>query len=175
MKKLFSVMLVLALCGFASAAVDIYLTDATGASEITLFPSDYIELLVWYAGDPITSFDLEALAEGPGTILGGTITAGNRNTNLDWVAMPGGVYEYDIELSATQTSPLTAGVNPPLARILFHCDGIGDVTVGLYDIATLDAAFGVIAPNMHGMIIHQIPEPATIALLCLGGLLIRKK
>jgi hypothetical protein len=47
----------------------------------------------------------------------------------------------------------------------FHCMGIGDVVVGLYDID---------GNPVDSFIIHAIPEPATIALLGLGGLLLRR-
>jgi hypothetical protein len=43
------------------------------------------------------------------------------------------------------------------------------------DVYTSDTTYTQITPEVHGMIIHQIPEPATIAVLSLGGLLLRRK
>jgi len=183
MKKLLALILVLALCGIAtSATLDIYITDALGSSEITIAPSDYIELVLWSVTVPaghLTWFDVEATAEGPGTILGGAITAttdvGTRNTIYDITDMPG-YMGGDIELSAaTDMGQLfLEGLAHPLATIEFHCDAPGDVTISLSnDGAAVDRID--IVPTLHGMIIHQIPEPATIVLLCLGGLLLRKK
>jgi len=182
MKKLFSVLLVLALCGMASAAVDIYITDSAGNSEIGpagITPSTYLELYIWYAGDQIIQqFDIEATVRRPpgeGTILGGTITAGNRMTDYDAHVMPG-INGGDIEVAGGRddNGAVLTGRNPPLAIIEFHCDDPTDVYIDLADVMTFDTAWTQILPTYHGMIIHQ-PEPATIALLCLGGLLLRKK
>jgi len=183
MKKFLSVMLVLALCGIANAAFDIYLTDAEGNSDISMMGSDTIELIVWYTGVSevdgtlIQQFDVEAdVTSGPGTILGGAIVATGRNTAYDGVVMPG-FSGKDIELVGGRDDSLaiTAGMANPLATVSFHCDGPGDVVIDLYDVMTYDQSWNLCLPTYHGMTITQIPEPATIALLCLGGLLIRKK
>ena len=54
--------------------------------------------------------------------------------------------------------------------IVFHCEGPGDVVIQL--IFTPDGATLTLCDQV---IIHQIPEPATIMLLSLGGLLLRKR
>ena len=182
MKKLFSLILVLALCGVASAVpvINMYLTYQ-GSSNITVMPSSYIELLLWYTTDTtgISVFDLEAEVTGPGTILGGAITATGRNPGFDLVFMPGGVYGYDIEESGAVSPPpglvMTPGIANPLGTISFHCDNPGLVTIDMFDVWTTDIAWAQVVPTYHSLIIHQIPEPATIALLCFGGLLLRKK
>jgi hypothetical protein len=51
--------------------------------------------------------------------------------------------------------------------IKFHCEGEGDVIVTL-----LDGADGTV---LDQMIIHQIPEPITLALLGVGGLFLRRR
>jgi hypothetical protein len=57
--------------------------------------------------------------------------------------------------------------------IIFHCEAIGDALIQLVEIdGELWEPTGVI---FDSVIIHQIPEPATIALLGLGGLLLRRK
>jgi len=179
MKKLLSLVLVLALCSISSAVV-INITDAEGNSEITgLVDSDYVELLIWYDGDTgcISSFDMEIGSDNheAGTLGTPTITATGRLPGLDYVG-PGFSEGMDWELSAsTQTPPLGAGILTPLATVMFHCEGEGDVIISGLDVATLDNDFAQIVPTINGMIIHQVPEPATIALLCLGGLLLRKR
>jgi hypothetical protein len=206
MKKLFSVLLVLALCGIASADVTYYLTDSAGNSEITLTPSDTVTLYLWYTGDSIISFNTQIIGTGPGTL---TATVGNAS---DWdppVAMPnitaaGRTIAYDgVQVALDMTDPeypvpipnsykvtgsadsgmLGKGNPTALAFVLFHCDSASppDVVITLIDVTTYDTSWNQVgvdvlpAPIMNGMIIHQIPEPATIALLCLGGLLLRKK
>ena len=184
MKKFFSVLLVLALCSIAGAAqaqIDMYLTYQ-GQSEITVTPSSYLELLLWYTTDStgISLFDIEAdVTSGPGTILGGTITATGRNPGFDLVFLPGGALGLDIEESGAVTPPpglwLTPGILNPLGTISFHCDNPGLVTIGLFDVWTTDINWEQVVPIMHGMTITQIPEPATMLILAVGGLLLKRK
>jgi hypothetical protein len=177
MKKLFSVLLVLALCGFASATVNIYITDAQGRNEITTMVSDTTTLYVWYTGvseidgSLVQTFGLEADVAGPGTILGGAITAVGRNTAYDSVGMPG-ILGGDIELAGGRddNGALSAGLANPLATVLYHQEGLGSVLVGLADVMTYDQQWNQIFPIYHGMLIQEIPEPATLSLLALGGL-----
>jgi len=63
-----------------------------------------------------------------------------------------------------------------------HCEGAGDVLVDLTlhgDTQVKQGSGGtpflITNDNLGDLVIHQIPEPATVALLCLGGLLLRKK
>jgi hypothetical protein len=53
--------------------------------------------------------------------------------------------------------------------IEFHCEGAGDAVISLI---TTDFTTYTVHDTLT---IHQIPEPATIVLLSLGGLLLRKK
>ena len=56
--------------------------------------------------------------------------------------------------------------------IMFHCETQpGDAFVHLYTINNTTGAYTL----RDTVIVHQIPEPATIMLLCLGGLLLRRK
>jgi hypothetical protein len=59
-------------------------------------------------------------------------------------------------------------------EILFHCERLsGDVVINLY---RLDSpTWSVIEPPEDSVIIHQIPEPMTMALLGLGGLFLRRR
>jgi hypothetical protein len=180
MRKTFVMLVLCSLTSLAGAVVNIYLTDNQGSNEITLAPSQTVELLAWYtAGQDllIQQFDLEAdVTSGLGTITGGTITATPRNTAYDGVNMPG-INEGDVELMGGRDDEgsVTPGMGTPLGLVSFHCDGPGDVIIGLADVMTFDTEWTQIYPTYHGMIIHQVPEPATIALLCIGGLLLKRK
>jgi hypothetical protein len=74
----------------------------------------------------------------------------------------------------------SSGTPPPLTgklvdEIDFHCEAMGDVTltlVGIYDPGTGEAPTLTV---MDTQIIHQIPEPMTLALLGLGGLFLRRR
>jgi len=65
-----------------------------------------------------------------------------------------------------------SGINPggTVYNFLFHCVGTGTVSISLYNGLSSD----YITPDDR-VIIHQIPEPATIGLLGLGGLLLRRR
>jgi hypothetical protein len=71
-------------------------------------------------------------------------------------------------------------VDPPFADgvyfqdILFTCSAAEDVTVYLYDIGT---TWSIADGLIDSVVIHQaaVPEPMTMALLGLGGLLLRRR
>jgi len=67
-------------------------------------------------------------------------------------------------------SGLTAPAGIYFDEIIFHCDSPHDVTLQLW--VTLDFGTFNLADQV---IIQQIPEPATMVLLSLGGLLFRKR
>ena len=87
--------------------------------------------------------------------------ASGSNTYMGYIATYGDIWKVvNSEASTTVSGPgLTADFE-------FHCTGEGDVVVDIWDMQ-----LGVI----DTLTIHQIPEPATIALLGLGGLLLRRR
>jgi hypothetical protein len=176
MKKILLFAILLSISSGTDTLADFYLTDSAGNIEVFLVPSNTVELWLWYTNDPIKMFDMEVDVTGPGTILGGEITATGVDPALNWVGMPGTVYGYDIELNAaTETGSLGSGFSHPLATIDFRCDGVGDVTLDLYNIFTCDSEYNEIIPICRGMIIHQIPEPASATILAVGLFFIANK
>jgi len=80
-------------------------------------------------------------------------------------------YEYDdwgwgYELSAASATHTPGGKQ---FEMIFHCVAEVDVTIQLWDstVWPLTAA--------DTIVVHQIPEPATMLLLSLGGLLLRRR
>ena len=90
MKKLLVLVLILTITAAASAVPHFYITDDAGNDEITLMTSDTIELLMWYAEDPIISYDFEVgVVSGPGTLSDPAITATGRNPDYDYMFRAG--------------------------------------------------------------------------------------
>jgi len=188
MKKLLVLMMVLGLASMANAALEISVNGDYGVTEVgPLLPSDILILDIRTI-DPIAylTVDYYALVAGPaptgmGTIdlLSGITTIPDTGTFIEHSApasayitglMPG-EEGFGINLAITD---MTAGV-PALSQlfdeILFHCDGPGDVMITLY---LLDGNFAVVAAQ-DSVLVHQIPEPITMALLGLGGLFLRRR
>ena len=65
------------------------------------------------------------------------------------------------------TEPFSAPNGLLIDGIKLHCEGFGDVTLTLLDAASLSP--------LSRVVIHQIPEPITFALLGLGGLFLRRR
>jgi len=185
MKKLLVLMLVL---GLASAANAIVVQISAGGdpepqdSDIWLLPSQEIVL------DIVCTSGYNAATPGDdvywvlatelqyGTITGGVVLIPPAPT-LSAVLGP----------SAVGGLPLPAGYDGPFGAIaggpgeitpagiyfdefIFHCEKVGDATIQLW--TTPD---GVTMTLQDTLIIHQIPEPMTIALLGLGGLFLRRR
>ena len=85
---------------------------------------------------------------------------------LDYYGYAGVTDIIDIVIIPTATDPIPIGT--VIDNIIMHCDAEGDVTLTL-----LEAAEGFALIDQ--MVIHQIPEPMTIALLSLGALFLRRR
>jgi len=194
MKKFVVLLAVLAMTQFASAAmVDVWITSLNGVpisptKEITIDKSDVVNMDIYGYGDGATDMlfglDVSLLAQGPAvfTDIEGTLLTDPVGM---WEASYNGYY-YAPEMIEIVRANFTTGC-PILMpdgivlvdHVLLHCEGYGDVFVipenALTAGGSILMADGSTPDFGNGVIIHQIPEPATMLLLGLGGLLLRRR
>lgn len=183
--------LVFVLLGFTSIAmagpvntgklIQLSVDGQPAPDVIELYESDWITLDILVANGHYTAgIDLDLEIIGPGHIM------------LDpaYVSVPEDIIVGDFE----SWSKLVEGVTDTgiaaivgvsfgevegtiVDHILFHCDGLGEVTVQLTLHGDTEVDGNLITPeDLGGITIIQIPEPMTLSLLGLGGLfLVRRK
>ena len=166
MKKLLVLMLVLSLASAANALV-LSLNGEIGAGndmveEITVAPSDLFIIDVHSLDGVVDQFWVEIIGPaeytGWGTVYTppapGTLVADDGGYGVGWI------HGYMPTASATADTG-------KWWELELHCTGPEDVLVNLYD------STGYVIVDTA--VIHQVPEPMTIALLGLGGLLLRRR
>jgi hypothetical protein len=180
MKKLLILMLVLGVASVANAAIQIELRDAAGTTTIATGTATGVDLQL---GTNYTVYVTGAVADSPATggIYGPTWTASdwtnlgpaNSTTYVDdtgdlsfcnWVAAYQG---YDWQAKDSGMGP---GVSTgDWVHVDLTALAQGSYSLGLFDYAVSSAtAVATISGNV-------IPEPMTVALLGLGGLLLRRR
>jgi len=186
MKKLVVLMLVLGICSVTNAGLKLSVNNVVDPPEPTvpLNPSDnaVIDIQGLDPAQPMGTFyfgiNLVGGEYGSLDISGATLHYGGTNQSIvpmdpDIAGMLGlEVGGAAIEL--VDLVPPPAVPKPLLGRLVdnitFHCDGYNpnapDVTLSLFDIE---------GNLLDTQVIHQIPEPITIALLGLGGLFLRRR
>ena len=179
MKKLVALMLVFGMASMASAALQISVNGNMDPidTEINLLPSETIMLDVW-----TTTAITPGVGEGyfaiycvaaDGTISGGVNVSPEPSVIVqpyDMFPPVAGVYA-GITLATAAEIPAQSVI---LDEIMFHCEWQpNDVLIELiYDVGF--PVYGV-SQVVDSVIIHQIPEPATMALLSLGGLFLLRR
>ncbi|MFH1616632.1 MAG: PEP-CTERM sorting domain-containing protein [Planctomycetota bacterium] len=191
----------LVVCGLAASAFAILAIQPVvgGQTEIEVYPSDvfYVDLM-WLndvlfgsgvtgqTNGELTSADMHLLIQGPATI----VDVNALTLNVDYTGAAGGVNPSDQLGGVFSVYSWGAGANPGeiiIDHIGIHCDAIGDVIItvsvsgAVQGISTvdwehpLDVGNGGPGVTPMQLIVHQIPEPMTIALLGLGGLFLRRR
>ena len=162
MKKFLVLALVLSVASLATAGLSLNGPAIMAPSDIAT-----IELVA----DPGEGGLLYVVVlEGdPGTLLTGAAgpAAGDLGEALGYVE--GGWNSSGYELTVADSGGILPGGIVGLFD--FHCDGPGDVVIRVYN----DAVGYEIGDEVAALTITQIPEPATMALLGLGALVLRRK
>lgn len=190
MKRLWVLLCVICIAPPAEASL---LISANGAidvpfAEVKLQPDE--TAVIGIHGDGLTPPNIAAwlLVEGPGLIDGYTMIyrgslAACQDFPGDWwepIPTPEEILAMLREFSGRpnlmdlSSITLADGVIPPapldgllVDNIIFRCDGLGDITLTL-----LSDDFTILYDTQD---IQQIPEPMTLLLLGLGGLILARK
>ncbi len=169
--------------------------NGTGLTEIAVNPSDtfYVDL-VWHTDEftpgLLSAIDAAITVTGPAHLTdydaddltfhvqytGGTNGNGIYNGSVDRG-------DGTVVLSVTSWSSGAAPGEIVIDHIGIHCDGPGDVTIAvqaagdIQGISVVDWATDItgLLDTSYVMTIHQVPEPATIGLISLGGLLLKRR
>jgi len=167
-KTAFVICLVMSMVAVANAGLTVVIQDETGGwqdyenSTFTITPST--EIIWGVLDDGQSTAGLYVLGStGPGSFTDPVAESGAATAVMsdnEVMAADYGVQNPFISMT------LIDSVDGLLFTSVFHCDGPQDVT--LY---AVDENF----TTMDTQVIHQVPEPATLALLCIGGLLLRKR
>lgn len=180
MKKFLVLLMVLGIATTASAALQLSINGDMDPrdSKYTIEPGDHLVLGIW------TDSKFETVEEAYFALLAPTALATiSGGVPAEWTIL---IYD-DAAGNGINVPPGDNGVfgyiaTPPGAvfsanmllidLIDFRCEDVGDAKITLY---SLDGETGDLLGELDSVIIHQIPEPMTMALLGLGGLFLRRR
>ena len=195
MKKLLVVLMVLGMASMANAMLQISVNGQLDVPDtaISLLPSQSVMIDIHgVAPETLTPIDQWLIVEGPGTVAGGVLLYGGNGSVLKgpidgtwpppddvvigWLQGLG--YQtnqaYYMNFVEMTTSAPPSMLGKLVDEIILHCEGPGEVLLTLANI--YDDGMGTVTITVSDtQLIHQIPEPITVALLGLGGLFLRRR
>jgi len=192
MKKLLVLMLVLGMASLASA-VPVPFADAVAAAfeftvegeaqsaEVTINVGDSIDVgLNLLANHTSGGIDLTwKLSNASAQLLTGAVTVANFDMGLS--VSPADAQTVKI-FGGQIFMPDKAGLLSLVDLLEVECLTEGDVTLDIVFSGTTSidgtkyySTEVPVGTVVHSLLIHQVPEPATVVLLSLGGLLLRRK
>ena len=173
MKRILLLTLLLGLVVSANAGLTI-LVRPPGAStwadypdsKLTISQSDILEVATLGIGLQPGVLAL-GIAEGPGVLDGSSVwsAAGVTAEMTDDAVKAAALGIQNMFITLTIAEPIAAG--QLIRDVDMHCEGPGDVVLWIFDYDT--------GAPLDSQIIHQIPEPMTLAMLGFGCLALRLK
>jgi len=173
MKKVL-LLLFLSMVVTANAGVVIYVDKGDGLwanyadSKLYINPSDEITFGIFDSGQTQPGSLALGITMGPGSLdVSGMVTSQGVTAMMQDDAMAAAGFGLQNPFISMEITGPTQSGGILVDKVVFHCDGPGDVTFAIVDEDgnLLDA-----------QVIHQpVPEPMTLALLGLGGLFLRRR
>ncbi len=183
--------MILSMAAIANAAVVINVNGKTGGASIG--PGETATISIIAADEQSPSNLYLFVTEGSlGTVSGGSViwpdfsaTAGEITLHKgagDQIVNAVRQYEYDwLDVTQTYYINLIGKTTPSLVMngtvvdgITYRAEIVGDSTIILGSVVD-DGQGSYLMAVSDTVVIHQVPEPMTIALLGLGGLLLRRR
>jgi hypothetical protein len=178
MKKLLAVILVLGMASLAHADLVLTINGEIAPDEIWLTgPSDMFEIDVEIAEghDLLGVTAAVRLSNGQGELLGGEIYP-----DIGWmfpIYTMAGSGSSQLEFTGGNFGAATPGPTTIMYGLMFHCLEETDVVIDLIitGSTTQDGQTVPVDTIEDSIIVHQIPEPMTVALLGLGGMFLLRR
>lgn len=197
MKKLLILMLVLGMTSLAGADLIFTIDDVCQPDEITLcwtgigpgqpYPDEVVLGLQLAAGQNILAYQITYTLsnEQAEFVLPAPGSPPQYGIDFPWASVaPGKVNAYDgegimswVEIAADNLFTPVAGPLDLMDGLILHCLDPTPVTMTVVVSARTEIDGSVIPVDtvLHTLSIVQVPEPMTLALLGLGGLLLRRR
>ncbi|MHB9071134.1 MAG: PEP-CTERM sorting domain-containing protein [Sedimentisphaerales bacterium] len=169
MKKLLLVLVVLALAPLANAGFMI--VDAGGHNSITVAGPGTVTLFLVNTGTDLMMYDVELDADA-GAVISGVAVVSGAGAGYAGISIPGITGKQAEVVDGYDNNTLF-----PVGKVLasFNVAYLANTMVSGYDYMSVSPNFGTLADSSVAGFSIIIPEPATIAVLSLGGLLLRRK
>ena len=150
----------------------------TGPSDELSFGCDIDDGLIGGTIDFVLSNEQGSLDSSGVTLNPDYSTVGYMYPwDFSWVVNDGTTPQY-VSITGGNFNMSNNNIFWLMRDLIFHCEGPDDVTISMYagvggiDYIENDIPQGTL---LGSVLIHQIPEPMTIALLSLGGLFLRRR
>ncbi len=170
MRRLLLVVTFMCLCSTANAALLFSVDGVVNPpdTEVTMMMSDIVTIGIFGDGQsPENTYLMGLTINSPASL-----DISGAGGNVYWIDEPGlaemlGLQNpfVGIDLISWPPEPLLGTL---VDNIRLHCEGLGDMVLMLFD-------SGDPPMVMDSQVLHEVPEPMTIALLAVGGLAILKR